>query len=343
LSLFVALLMGLSACGDDDEGGGGSGSAAGGDQPKKVNIAHFVVLQANPFEQAHIDEVAKTATKLGADVTVFDANLDPQAQEGQCRDAIATQKFQAFLMKAVAGPTMVSCSKAAIDAGIKVVAVETPLGERMDTLEPQIEGLSGSVLALPAEYAEVTTKITASACEGDDDCRVIHMFGSQQFTVPALHADAFQKAIKADHPNIEVVAEAETHYDPDEAFQKTRQLLQVNKNIDAIVSDADPASIGIWRALGELNLQDKVKLLSDGGTREGVEFVKNGDWFASPPNLPRSMGRRSTEIAVADARGEDPGDTTVSIKKDLGKEFSSGIYTEEQLETFQPEWQLGTG
>jgi ribose transport system substrate-binding protein len=337
-------MLGLTACGDDDSGGGGdSGSAATeGGQQEKVNIAHFVVLQANPFEAAHIDEVKKTADKLGADVTVFDANLDPQAQEGQCRDAIATQKYQAFLMKAVAGPTMVSCTKAAIDAGIKVVAVETPIGERMDTLEPQVEGLSGSVLALPAEYAEITTKITAEACKGDDDCRVIHMFGSQQFTVPALHADAFQKAIKADHPNIEVVAEAETHYDPDEAFQKTRQLLQVNKNIDAIVSDADPASLGIWRALGELDLQGKVKLLSDGGTREGVDFVKDGSWFASPPNLPRSMGRTATEMAVAAARDEDPGETEVSIKKDLAKEFESGIYTEEQLETFEPEWELGT-
>ena len=40
-----------------------------------------VVLQANPFEFAHIDEVKKTADELGAKVTVFDANLDPQAQE----------------------------------------------------------------------------------------------------------------------------------------------------------------------------------------------------------------------------------------------------------------------
>jgi len=255
LSVCAALAIALGACGGDDDGGDGGGESASSGDQKRVRIAHFVVLQANPFEFAHIDEVKKTADKLGAEVKVFDANLDPQAQEGQCRDAIATQQYDAFLMKAVAGPTMVSCTKAAIDAGIKVVAVETPIGERLDTLEPQVEGLSGSVLNLPAEYAEVTTKITADACEGKDPCRIIHMFGSQQFTVPALWADAFYKSIEADHPNIQIVDKAETHFDPDEAFNKTRQLLQVHKNVDAIVSDADPASIGIWRALGELNLQ----------------------------------------------------------------------------------------
>ena len=53
-------------------------------------VAHFVAIQANPVEEVIIQTAQEIADADGdVNVTLFDANNDPQAQIAQCEDAIA--------------------------------------------------------------------------------------------------------------------------------------------------------------------------------------------------------------------------------------------------------------
>ena len=121
-----AAMVGVVACGGSDSGdsasSGGSSTASGsGDANKHVNIAHFVAIQANPVEQVIIKSAKDTGKANNATVTTFDSNNNVQRELANCQDAIASKKYDAFVLKAVSGPPLIPCARAAMAAGIPVV------------------------------------------------------------------------------------------------------------------------------------------------------------------------------------------------------------------------------
>src|SRR5215207_927349 len=147
--LLIGALAGVVACGDDDDSGGG-GSSSGGtakaeDANKHVNIAHFVAIQANPVEQVIIKSAKDTGRANNATVTTFDSNNDVQRELANCQDAIASGKYDAFVLKAVSGPPLIPCARQAMEAGIPVVVQGTALGPKQTT-EPQVPGIVGSAI-----------------------------------------------------------------------------------------------------------------------------------------------------------------------------------------------------
>jgi ribose transport system substrate-binding protein len=344
-ALFAALALALAACGDDDDsgdsgGGGGGGGEEASNADKPVKLAFFVAHQANPYEQSNIDEAEKTAAENNAEITLFDGANDPQKQVAQCQDAIASQQYDAFVLKSVAGPAMVGCVRQAIDAGIPVVANDTPIGPRLDTTEAQVEGLTGSVLHLPVDDAKPHAAMTAEAC-GEGDCEIIYIFGPAAFTFAAESRTAFKKLIADEHPNVEIVAEASANFSPDEAYNITKQLLQKHPNVKVITSDSDPAALGIARALKELGKQDSVALIGGGGSEEGVEAVRSGEWFGTSTLVPRSMSRAATEMGIKAARGEDVGETEINAVTDLATS-DEGVINRDNASDFEAEWTLGS-
>jgi ribose transport system substrate-binding protein len=143
--LLMGAFVGVAACGGDDNSGGGSSSSSSsgatksGDANKHVNIAHFVAIQANPVEQVIIKSAKDTGAANNATVTTFDSNNDVQRELANCQDAIASKKYDAFILKAVSGPPLISCARQAMDAGIPVVVQGTALGPKQTT-EPQVPG-----------------------------------------------------------------------------------------------------------------------------------------------------------------------------------------------------------
>src|SRR4029078_2588580 len=104
-------------------------SAGAADAAKSVTIALFVAIQANPVEQAIIDNFNKVAADDGnARFVVFDSNKSVEKELANCKHAIAAQKYDAFALKAVAGPPLISCAKDAMAAGIPVVVFGNALG-----------------------------------------------------------------------------------------------------------------------------------------------------------------------------------------------------------------------
>jgi ribose transport system substrate-binding protein len=339
-AVLATLALAVASCGDDDDSGDSGSSGGGGSESESVSLAYFVAHQANPYEQSNIDEGKKTAEEMGAELTLFDGANDPQKQVAQCQDAIASQKYDAFVLKSVAGPAMVGCVRQAVDAGIKVVASDIPIGPRFDTVEPQVEGLTGSVLHLPVDDAKPHAAMTAEAC-GEGDCEIIYIFGPPAFTFAAESRTAFKKLIAEEHPNVTIAAEASANFSPDEGYSLTKQLLQKHPDVTVITSDSDPAALGIARALKELGKEKEVKLIGGGASKEGVDAVRAGTWFGTSTLVPRSMARRATEMAILAARDEDVGKANVNAVTDLAT-TSDGVINQKNAADFEPEWTLGS-
>jgi ABC-type sugar transport system substrate-binding protein len=336
LGLIAAAALVLAACGGDDDASSSAGGGSG-DAPKKVNIAHFVAIQANPLEQVVIAESRRTAAKMDANVTIFDSNNDVQREINNCNDAIASQKYDAFVLKAVSGPPLMSCARQAISAGIPVVVQGTALGPKQTT-EPQVKGITGSVVTLSTTNGTQLADETDAACKElkKDPCKVVYLFGPTTFDYAAIVRKTYLAVVKEKYPYIQVVGQEAANFDPDLAATKVRQLLQVHKDTNVVANDCDPCSLASAKVVEDIGKKGDILLVSSGGQGAAVKAIEAGDLFATAVIMPASESRTAVEMAIKAARKQPISDTTVDASKDLGP--SGGIITKANAADFKAEW-----
>lgn len=340
IAVLVAAVVGVSACGDSDSGGGSSsssgGSTAAASTAKHVNIAHFVAIQANPVEQVIIKSAKDTAKANNATVTTFDSNNDVQRELANCQDAIASKKYDAFILKAVSGPPLISCARQAMDAGIPVVVQGTALGPKQTT-EPQVPGIVGSAVTLSTTNGVAVADLTNRACQKAkaDPCKIIYLFGPVAFDYASITRKTFNDTVKAKYPNIQVVAQAAANFDPDTGAQQARQLLQVHPDINVVVNDSDPVAIATEKVVADLH-KNKIITVGAGGSKVGADAIKAGKQFGDTVILPATEARAATLMAIKAARKQDVGDTTIDVTKDLSPVGT--IVDGTNVDKYKPEW-----
>jgi ABC-type sugar transport system substrate-binding protein len=330
----ILAVTGLAACGDDETS---SDNATGASDAKKhVNIAHFVAIQANPVEQVIIKSAQQVGKEQNATVTVFDSNNDVQREIANCNDAIASQKYDAFILKAVSGPPLMACARQAMAAGIKVVAQGTALGPDQTTA-PQVPGIVGSAVTLSTTNGEAIAELTNRACESlkATPCKVIYLFGPVAFDYAAITRKTFLSEVKSKYPNIDVVAQAAANFDPDTGAQQARQLLQGHGDTNVIVNDSDPVAVAVQKVTADLG-KDEIIVVGAGGSKVGADAIKAGKQFGDTVILPATEARAAAEMAIKAARGESVGDTTIDVTKDLSPVGT--IVDKDNVDKYKPEW-----
>ena len=327
VAVAVAVLAACGSSSDDDQGASGGSS----DANKPVNIAHFVAIQANPVEQVIIKSAKDTGKANNATVTTFDSNNDVQRELANCQDAIASKKYDAFILKAVSGPPLISCAKQAMEAGIPVVVQGTALGPEQTT-EPHVPGIVGSAVTLSTTNGVAVADLTNRACEkaAAKPCKIIYLFGPVAFDYASITRKTFKDTVKAKYPNIKVVAEAAANFDPDTGAQQARQLLQVHPDINVVVNDSDPVAIATEKVVADLH-KDKIITVGAGGSKVGVDAIKAGKQFGDTVILPATEARAATLMAIKAARKQKVGDT-----KDLSPVGT--IVDASNVDKYKPEW-----
>jgi ribose transport system substrate-binding protein len=301
--LAVALLLALgafAACGsDDDSGGGGGGSAdSGGKEVKK--IAFFGFASANSFAQATYSGIKEEAAKQGVEVKFFDPNFDSAKQVSQIQNAITTGEYQAFIVQANDGNAVVPPIREAIEEGITVVGEFTPIGTKYDTIEPQVPGMI-FVGEPPTENGTALGEMGVDACKGMDPCNVAYLEGFKALPLDNARTDAVKAALgKA--PNVKVVASLEGGYTQDTGLKAAQNVLQAHPDVNVMIGSSQ-AIAGAEQAVKDAGA--KVKLIGNGGSRQAVQAVKSGRWFATYVIAEKSAGAKATELAIKKAKGED--------------------------------------
>src|SRR4051812_30673839 len=133
----------LTACGSDSSDSktttsSSSGSAAKQEKPFKV--AYLTTLAASPFVQVELKEMERVAKDAGGSITIIDANLNAEKQSAQLQDIIATKKYDGVLVGSINAPALVPVVQQGLQKGIKVVAVDSPLGTNLTTSDIQVDG-----------------------------------------------------------------------------------------------------------------------------------------------------------------------------------------------------------
>ena len=279
-----------------------SGAAA---QDDPMRVAFFAASSQNGFNAAVWEGVNAAAQERGIEAVLFDGEFNAEVQLAQVQDAVATGDFDGFVILANDTVGIGSAISEAYAEGIPTVTTLFPIGPDLTTLEPQVEGIVGTVASPPAEGAMLEANEVVTFCADKDPCNVIILIGQLQFPFDNVRFEAFNEVLDQ-HENIEVVAFGEGNYDRDQSLTVMQDLLQSNPDVHAILSNADQHLSGAEIAIVEAGLPlEELFLIGAGATQDAVDAVREGRWDATYANFPRTMGEAALGILAAELAGEE--------------------------------------
>ncbi|WP_449276971.1 sugar ABC transporter substrate-binding protein [Leucobacter sp. GX24907] len=328
----LALGVSLVACSSDS----GGGDAAG----ESYSVVLLAASSQNGYNQAVYEGIEKKAEELSDELGITietkiqDGQFDANTQLSQLQNAGTTGQADGIIVVPHDGPALNAAFPLGSD--IPVVSVLNPIGPDITDMEPQVEGVVSTVASPPASGATLQAESAAEYCADIDPCKIGLLAGLLNSPLDIERIDAW-KAVLEKHDNIEIVGTVEGAYDRDQSLTAVSNLLQANKDINGIISNADQQTMGAQIALENAGIDpSSVFLTGGGGTTEAVQAVIDGTWTNDFLNFPVSMGEASLEQLVNSLRGEEV-ETVVDADSlvDLGP-----IATKEDLEAsdFTGEW-----
>ncbi len=314
-------------------------AACGGEENDDIlRVAWLGATPDNDYDGAILAGTREAVMAAGGEVTPFYSQFDPAVQLDQCLGAVKSGEYDALVILAASAEGIVPCVSEAEAAGVPVIAADLPIGPDADTLEPQVPGQVGAVLIPSNSYGPALAGVVLAGCEGLDPCRVVYIAGMFAFAIDAV-AVAELDALALAHPNIQLVAKAESAYDPEVARTIVQDALMTTPVLEMIVGSGDQMARGAEQALTDAGIPaGQVKLVGAGASGYAVDAVRAGTWYATFLALPFDEGRLAGEMAVQAGSGAaipDPGIDPVAHRG------LPAFMTADNLESFadfEPQW-----
>ena len=300
---------------------------------KTYEVAYLSASSANTWLGASVREMEAVAGANNINITEFDAQFDPAKQTSQLQDAIASGKYDGIVVCAIYGVGLIPDIEAAIAADIEIVVLNQIVGPDLTTSDPQVDGIAASVLASPYRSGLRHGELTVRACEGDDNCEVVFIYGIKGIPLDDAIRQGFDDVV-SQHSSITVVAEGEGKYlGPDGGIAATQDILSMNSSFDVMVG-ADQSIQGAAIVLADEGMTGQVKLIGLGGSAPALKGISDGSWFGGVFGAPGTEGRYAMEAMVdalkngVDQGGIDP----------LATAPDGGLITSGNVSKFSAEW-----
>ena len=275
----------------------GPDSVPAADESDELAVAFFGFARANSFAGATWTGIEQYAEAHNATAEFFDPNFDAQVQVSQIQDAVTTGRFDVFVVQANDGQAVIPAVQSAIAAGITVVIEFTPVGTSYDTADPQVEGTI-NLLDVPTLNGEALGQLGLDACEdaGTDPCQVAYLEGFKTLPLDNARTEAVKEVLEGG--GAQVVASVEGGYTNDSGRQAMQDVLQSNPDVDVVIGSTQ-AIAGAAGVVG-----DDVRLIGNGGSRQAIDAVRDGEWFGAYCTPEVTAGETAAALGLAAARGE---------------------------------------
>ena len=310
----------LAACGSSSDNSTGTGGSTAGASTgasttasdKPVKIAYLVATQAAGYPVGMLKAAKEQAAKENATIDIFDAQFDPSKQVAQCQDAITKGTYDAIVTLAAASPPMTVCAQQAKDAGIPLIAANTPIGTDLENFDPTVDGVTSQVI-IPAKVAWGTKPdqgighlLPAMCKQVKGTCDVAFIEGVQALALSGAAAQAVKDVVAA-NPNMKLSGSCVGNYQREGGLKCAQDLLQKDPKINVIVSQSDDMALGAEGAIKDAGKTPGKDILigTQGGSTQGVQRIQDGQWYGSILSLATPEGAIPITLAAAAARGKD--------------------------------------
>jgi ribose transport system substrate-binding protein len=298
--LCMSLAIGAAACGGDDDGGSPSndnksqsGTPAKSGGPVKIA---FSAPGADHGWMAAITENARQeAERLGdVDLQITEGVTDSAAQADQIETLIAG-KPDALVVLPNEGDALTPVAIKATEAGIPVVNVDREFTEE-GAYRTLITGDNYGIGWQAGNYFADQLK-----CQGN----VVEIQGIAGISVTEQRSQGFRDALQQRCQNgIKIVASQPADFLPDKGLSVMENILQAQKEIDAVYTHDDDMAEGVVSAIENANRQDEMFLTGAGGSKAAMERIEQGGLYRATFLYNPSMSASAIRLARLIARGE---------------------------------------
>lgn len=297
LSLALLLFVAAGCSNQSSAKSGGEGEAKKG----TIKIGMSFQEMNNPYFISMKEALEEAAKNIGAEAYIADAQHDVTKQINDIDDMIQ-KGIDILLINPTDSDGVESAVEAAKKAGIVVVAVDAQANGPIDSF----------VGSKNYDAGYLAGKKMAEDLGGQGKVAILDGIP----VVPILErVRGFEDAVK-ESPGIKIVDKQNGKQDRAEAMKVTENMLQANKDLNAIFSVNDEGALG---TLGAIEASGKeVWIYSVDGHPEAIEAIISGGVFkATTAQFPRDQVRIGLGMALAKLWGAEVVPTEVPIDVEL--------------------------
>ncbi|TAM70728.1 MAG: sugar ABC transporter substrate-binding protein [Microbacteriaceae bacterium] len=291
-------------------------------------------VSENTYCQTRLVGAQKAASKLGMDMTVFDANFDPNNQLKQVQDAIQ-RGFDGYVFSPVADATGCADFKLLQATKKPIATVNSPMCGNPDYTAGTVGFVGIQTETFFQQHVEYAFKSCTSSCEA---VAVGGFVGSDLFS----RWEQAIKAAAAKYPKVTVVSDQPGNFDAKTAFSVVQDALSSHPNVSLVVSSWDDMTRGVDQAITAAGKKpgSDIRIYSVGGTKAGVADVEAGTWTETSVLLPYEESYYGfVQLARALKTGKDtPGFTYLAQAPAVVDGPGSIFITPDNLSKFKPEY-----
>lgn len=269
---------------------------------KHVKIAFFGISGVD-YTVVVQKAVLKTAKENNASVDVFLNPFDPALEARQLQDAIAQDKYDAYIIEPVNPAALKPLMKQLVKKGRPFSTWVLTNGTNDRTAKLQFPGQTLQTSRPPASQAEDLAAGTVAACGKKKPCNVGYIRGLPVLAFDNAMVKAFKAAI-ARHSNIKIVSTVIGEYSTAGARKAMQDMLQAHPDVDVVATHSDGMTLGAEQAVKAAGIKaGRIKYTSMGGGSYSVKAITEGRWFSSALVLPTNEGIINTIAVISAARG----------------------------------------
>lgn len=292
----MALILLLAACGGNDgnnASGNDKNTDAGDKQDMKVGIA--VNTLNNPFFVDLKEGAEETAEEERIDLVVTDSQGDPGKQMSDVENLLQ-QGIDLLILNPVDSDAAGQAALLANDQNVPVITVDRQASEGDIVTHVGFDALkSGGIAATYLEEALVG--------EG----KVVEIQGILGTNVGQDRSKGFNDHMEG-VAGIEIVASQSANFDRGEALSVMEDILQANKEIDAVYAANDEMVMGALSAIDSANRLDEITIIGTDAIEPAMDAIREGRLDATIAEPPFFLGREAVLAAIKTLNGEEVDD-----------------------------------
>jgi ribose transport system substrate-binding protein len=296
------LAVGVAACGGGDTEtvtvqaqSGDESPASGTKNGEKIKM----IASVPPTDHGWLGAISKNAKNAAEQYDDVDFQLlqaaDADSQAQQVEQAIS-QKPDVLVVLPQDGAALTPVAQKAERAGIPVVNIDR-LFTADDAATSTILGDNRQIGVLAADYISDQLK-----CKGN----VVEIQGLAGISVTEDRTKGFTDELKKKCPDggVKIVASQPGDFNPDQGLKVMENILQAEKQIDAVYTHDDDMAQGVVQAIRNAGRDDEMFLTGVGGSQDAMEQIKEGGLYRATFLYNPNMAASAVNMARLLALGE---------------------------------------